>query len=128
MSVHNLKLEERPDLLEELYEPFCHNIKDEQQPGHVPYYKLPVFSWKDCLVTARYVPSRIFIGQRFDEVSRLTEKQIEAFDYLEQVVNREGVFLPMDFQVGDIQLVNNYVCLHDRNVYEDYQQESERRH
>ncbi|MBT4141420.1 MAG: hypothetical protein HOE48_26160, partial [Candidatus Latescibacteria bacterium] len=41
---------------------------------------------------------------------------------------REGVFLPMDFQVGDIQLINNYVCLHSRNAYQDYNDESERRH
>jgi len=128
MAVHNLMLEERPDLLGELYEPFYHDIKNEQQLDRAPYYRLPIFSWKDGLISTRYSRSRIFTGQRFDEVPRLTEKQIEAFDYLDQVVNREGVFLAMDFQVGDIQLVNNYVCLHGRNAYEDYQQESERRH
>jgi hypothetical protein len=114
MTVHNLMLEERPDLLEELYEPYCHDIKNEEQPGRPPYYKLPVFSWMDRLVSTRYSRSRIFSGQRFEEVPRLTDKQIEAFDYLDQVVAREGVYLSMDFQVGDIQLVNNYVCIHAR--------------
>ena len=128
MAVHNLMLEERPDLLEELYEPYCHDIKNEEQPGRPPYYKLPVFSWRDGLVSTRYSRSRIFSGQRFEEVPRLTEKQIEAFDYLDQVVAREGVYLSMDFQVGDIQLVNNYVCFHARNAYKDYELESERRH
>jgi hypothetical protein len=126
MAVHNLMFEERPDLLEELYEPYCHDIKNEEQPGRPPYYTLPIFSWLDGLVSTRY--SRIFTGQRFEEVPRLTEMQIEAFDYLDEVVGREGVFLSMDFQVGDIQLVNNYVCFHARNAYEDYELESERRH
>jgi len=128
MTVHNIMLEERPDLLEELYEPYCHDIKNEEQPGQAPYYKLPVFSWKDGHISTRYSRSRIFTGQRFDDVPRITENQRAAFDYMDQVVQREGVFLPMDFQVGDIQLVNNYVCLHSRNAYEDYQDESECRY
>ena len=128
MMAHNLMLEERPDLLEELYEPFCHDIKNEQQPDRAPYYKLPVFSWADCLVSTRWSRSRISSGQRFDDVPRLTENQKEAFEYLEQIANRDEVYLAMDFQVGDIQLVNNYVCLHARNAYVDYALESERRH
>ena len=128
MTVHNLILEERPDLLEELYHPYYHDIKNEEQPGRSPCYKLPIFSWKDGLVSTRYSRSRIQTGQRFDDVPRLTENQIAAFDYMDQVAEREGVFLAMDFQVGDIQLVNNYVCLHSRNAYEDYELETERRH
>ncbi|MBT4141270.1 MAG: TauD/TfdA family dioxygenase, partial [Candidatus Latescibacteria bacterium] len=85
MAAHNLMLEERPDLLEELYEPYCHDIKNEQQPDQAPYYKLPVFSWKAGLISTRYSRSRILSGQRFKEVPRLTEKQIAAFDYLTQV-------------------------------------------
>jgi hypothetical protein len=128
MAVHNIILEERPDLLEELYDPYCHDIKNEEQPDRTPYYKLPVFSWQDGLVSTRWSRGRIQTGQRFEEVPRLTGRQIEAFNFMEEVVEREGVFLAMDFQVGDIQLVNNYVCLHSRNAYEDYEQESERRH
>ena len=89
---------------------------------------MPVFSWKDGLISARWARGRIRSGQRFDEVPRLTKKQITAFDYLEEVVERDGVSLAMDFQVGDTQLVNNYVCFHSRNSYEDYQDEAERRH
>lgn len=128
MTVHNLMLEERPDLLDALYEPYCHDIKNEEQPDQAPYYKLPVFSWKDGLISTRYSKSRIMSGQRFEEVPRLTETQVEAFDYMDQVAEREGVALAMDFQVGDIQFVNNYVCLHSRNAYEDYELETERRH
>lgn len=128
MTVHNMMLEERPDVLDALYEPYCHDIKNEEQPGQAPYYQLPVFSWKDGLVSTRYSRSRIFTGQRFDEVPRLTDLQVEAFDYLDVVVERDGVALAMDFQVGDIQLVNNYVCFHSRNAYEDYALETERRH
>ena len=44
MTVHNLILEERPDLLEVLYQPFYLDKKDEEQPGDAPYCRLPVFS------------------------------------------------------------------------------------
>ena len=128
MTVHNLMLEECPDLLEELYEPFYHDIKNEEQPNQAPYYKLPVFSWKEGLISTRWSRSRIRTGQRFDDVPRLTEKQLEAFKALDDTVEREGVALAMDFQVGDIQFVNNYVCLHSRNAYEDYHLESEKRY
>jgi len=128
MTVHNLMLEECPDLLEELYEPFYHDTLNEEQPGQSPYYKLPVFSWRSGRVATRYSRDRILTGQRFDDVPRLTVKQIEAFDYLDELVEREGIYLAMDFQVGDIQLVNNYVCMHSRSAFEDYALESEKRH
>ena len=128
MTVHNIMFEERLDLLEELYEPFYHDIKNEEQPGRSPYYQLPVFSWKDGQVSTRWSRSRIRSGQRFDDVPRLTDTQIEAFDLLEEIVERADVFLDMDFQVGDIQFVNNYVCLHRRNANEDNEDETERRH
>jgi hypothetical protein len=128
MTVHNILLNERLDLLEVLYEPFFLDIKDEQQLGKAPYYQLPVFSWKDDQVSTRYSRSRVNTGQRHEAVPRLTDKQVEAMNYLETVLERPGVTLPMDFQVGDIQWLNNYTIYHSRNAYIDYSAPSERRH
>jgi len=128
MTVHNIMLQERPDLLEELYQPFYLDKKDEEQPGDAPYYRLPVFSWHDGLISVRYSRGRTESAPRLDGVPDLTPRQIEAMDYLDSVVEREGVFLSMDFQVGDIQWLNNYVTFHSRNAYEDYADPAERRH
>ena len=128
MTVHNIMLEERPDLLEVLYQPFHLDKKDEEQPGDAPFYRLPVFSWHNGSIATRYSRGRTETAQRFPEVPRLKEEQVEAMDYLDSVAERVGVCLAMDFQVGDIQLLNNYVTLHSRNAYEDYATRGERRH
>ncbi len=128
MTVHNIMLEERLDLLEQLYEPFYLDKKEEEQPGDKPYYRLPVFSWKDGRVFTRYSRGRTETAPRLPEVPPLSAKQLEALDYLDTTLRRPGVVLAMDFQVGDIQWLNNYVSFHSRNAYVDYANPAEKRH
>ena len=128
MTVHNIMLDERPDLLEVLYEPFFLDKKNEELPGDDPYYRLPVYSWHEGKISTRYSRGRTETGQRFADVPRLTDVQTKAMDYLDGILEREGVCLAMDFQVGDIQWLNNYVTFHARNAYEDYTIAGERRH
>ena len=128
MTLHNVMLAERPDLLRVLYEPFYLDRKGEERPGRAPCYPLSVFHAHDGMVTARYNRSFIETSQRFPEVPRHTAKQIEALDYLDALSEREDLRMEMLLEEGDIQWLNNYVVLHGRRDYEDHEQFEEKRH
>jgi alpha-ketoglutarate-dependent taurine dioxygenase len=47
---------------------------------------------------------------------------------VQEIANRPELMLSMDFQEGDIQLINNHVLLHAREAYEDYPEPGRERH
>lgn len=131
IAVHNEMMRCRPDLLRELYQPFYIDRRGElgrEDEDDKPYYAMPVLSCHRGLVTARYIRGYIMSAQRFPDVPRLTEKQIEALDMFDAIAESEGVALDFYMQPGDIQLVNNYCVLHSRTSFEDFPELERRRH
>ena len=59
---------------------------------------------------------------------RLTAAQFEAMELLESLANDPTFHLEMDFQPGDVQLLNNGRILHAREAYEDHADLDQRRH
>jgi len=131
IAVHNEIMRERPDLLEELYQPFYIDRRGElgrEDEGDDPYYAMPVFSYHKGLVSTRYIRGYIMSGQRFSDVPRLTDKQIEALDLFDSIAERDGMALDFYMEPGDMQLANNYCVLHSRTSFEDYTEIEKRRH
>ena len=54
--------------------------------------------------------------------------QTAALDLLDALAEDPAFHLEIDFQPGDIQLVNNHVLFHDRTAFEDWAQPERRRH
>lgn len=128
LAVYNRILELRPDLLEVLYQPMSWDRNGDEPSGEDPFFALPVL--KDVADS----PRMFFIGwyirdaQRHPEVPRLTEGQSEAIALIEAIANDPEVYLPMDFEPGDIQLLSNAKILHCREAYEDHLDPGRRRH
>ena len=127
-ALYNEILERRPDLTEVLYEPFAWDRNDEQSPGEDPYFEMPVFN--DIAGTPRvfYIGWYIRDAQRHPRAPRLTDQQTEAMELLESIANDPAFYLEMDFQPGDVQLLNNARILHAREAYEDHDDPAQRRH
>lgn len=123
---HNVMLERRPDLVKVLTEPFFWDRRGEVPPGKKPWYELAVFHYFDGRFNSRYGRIHIDSAQRFDEVPRLSEKQLEALDYMETLLAE--LRFDMEFRQGDIQLLHNHVILHSRTEYEDWPEPERRRH
>ncbi len=49
-------------------------------------------------------------------------------DTYEAIAMEEGMYLDMDLQPGDIQLLSNHTNLHARTEYEDHDDPAKRRH
>jgi hypothetical protein len=123
-EVHNLIQAERPDLLDVLYRGF-HNSRR----GHgeaTPSARIPVFLPGSSGVECYLLP--VTVQQATEEGHPLTPLEQEALAFVEEVANRPGVFLDMDFQVGDIQFLSNRTILHSRTDYVDFPEPQRRRH
>ena len=127
-AVYNELLRRRPDLVEVLYRPFCWDRNDEQSPGEDPFFTMPVFNDVGGVPRVFYIGWYIRDAQRHAQVPRLTAEQIEAMELLEAIAADPAFFLEMDFQPGDIQLLNNARILHSREAYEDHDDPVQRRH
>jgi alpha-ketoglutarate-dependent taurine dioxygenase len=89
---------------------------------------MPVFFDLDGSPRTFYIGWYIRDAQRHPEVPRLTPEQVEAMELLESIANDPSFSLEMDFQPGDVQLLNNARILHAREAYEDDPDPARRRH
>jgi hypothetical protein len=122
--VHNVILEERPDLLQVLYRGFHHSRRGHGQS--VASARVPVFGQGAYGIECYFLPATIH--QATEEGHPLSALEEEAMVFLENVANRPGVFLDMDFRPGDIQLLNNRTILHSRTDYVDSPEPDRKRH
>jgi len=127
-TVYNELLRRRPDLIEVLYSPFFWDRNDEQSEGEDPFFALPVYSDVNGAPRMFYIGWYIRDAQRHPQVPRLTEPQIEAMELVETIANDPAFHIEMDFQPGDVQLLNNAKILHAREAYEDADDPREQRH
>ncbi len=128
-AVHNVIFEERPDLLEVLYQPFNLDWRGEEPAGEQPWYTSPMFSLCDGKVTSRVTSRQYFTSvTRYGEELGLTDAQREALDFVQEVSNRPELRLSMMMEEGDMQFLNNHSILHARTEFEDYEEEDLKRH
>jgi hypothetical protein len=129
LTLHNVLRDERPDLLEALYGTFHLDWRGEEPAGKRPWYSIPMFSARDGKVTSRICNRSYYeSAARFGEQYRPTDLQREALDKVQEIANRPELMLSMDFQEGDIQLLNNHITMHGRDAFEDRDDPGRQRH
>ena len=128
VAVHNEILRTRPDLLEVLYQPFHIDHRGEELDGAEPYYAAPIFAAHKGRFFARFGMKYVESAQRFPQVPRLTEAQIEAMQLFHDLAMSDEFRLDMEFRQGDMQFLNNHLIVHSRTDYEDYPEPERRRH
>jgi hypothetical protein len=125
MRIYNEMLARTPWYLGVLYRPFAIDLRGEERPGEPPVYYRPVFSFHGGVLSCGCNYTYIRDGQaKIGEP--LTPLEIEALDTFYAIA--EEHVLAMDLLPGDLQFVNNYVLLHDRSGYEDFEEPDRKRH
>jgi hypothetical protein len=125
MRIYNEMLARTPHLIEVLSRPFAIDMRGEERPGEPPVYYRPVFSECDGRLSCGCNYTYIRDGQK--KIGQpLTAIEIEALDTFYAIA--EEHVLSMDLEPGDLQFVNNYVLLHDRSGYDDYEEPDRKRH
>lgn len=128
VAIHNAIQAARPDLLRVLYRPFYIDRRNEIPEGAEPYYAMPIYTYHDGRLMAWLQPGYTASAQRFPEVPRFTELQMEAMKLIETLADDPRFRLNMGFRRGDMQFLNNHVILHSRTEFEDYPELERRRH
>lgn len=129
LTIHNIMLVERPDLLGHLYNGFHHHRFGEQPQGEplVTRERIPIFSVTDGVPSVIFI--RGYINLAVDEGHvTLSDGELEALNYMEEVSNRPGVRLNFLMEPGDLLFVNNCLILHTRTAFEDSDNPNLRRH
>lgn len=128
LAVHNVILQERPDYLEALYQPYNIDWHGEEPAGAQPWYTMPMFSAVDGIVSSR-ITSRRFIHSVTRHGAQLAASpaMLEAIEFAQEVAKRPELRLSMMFEPGDMQFINNLTTLHGRSEFEDFAEEDRKR-
>lgn len=127
-TVYNQILERRPDLVDELFRPFPFDRNEEQAPGEPPYFQIPLAWFGADRFSMFYIGWYIRDSQRHSEAPRLSERQVELIDLIDEIAEDPLNHLEMTFERGDLQLAKNAALLHSRHEYVDHAEPERRRH
>ncbi len=129
VTLHTEILHRRPDLWEQLFNPFPTDRRGEVPPGMLPWFELPVFNWHagelSTIFSGQYIRSA---QENFPQARRLTAAEHEALDMLDALTNDPELNLTIEFRPGDMQFVHNHQILHSRTDFEDWPELEKRRH
>lgn len=126
VTAYNRLLAERPDLIASLMMDFYKTRYGEEEEGETPYYKTPIFAFVDGYFSALGYSKGFDLAQGLPGVPPFTEKQKEAKPVYLRLVEECSIDMP--FRKGDIQFLNNYVIVHARHTFEDWNEIGRRRH
>jgi hypothetical protein len=126
MAIYNALLARRPDLVETLMQPFFRDRRGEIPAGKKPYYEMPVFMFSAGRLITNFQGTYIFSSQRFPELPRLTDKQLEALHTFKDLADE--LSFQYRYEPGDVQFLHNHVVLHSRSAFEDSTNPAEKRH
>jgi alpha-ketoglutarate-dependent taurine dioxygenase len=126
-TVYNLLLEEFPDVIPRLYEPFYYDRQMEHPPDDQRWSFKPVFESDGKRLFANFNPRRVehgyeMLGEEMDASSRA------AIQALQQVSERSGLGKSFEFGRGQVQIVNNKRLAHRRTAFRDWPEPGRRRH
>jgi alpha-ketoglutarate-dependent taurine dioxygenase len=128
-TIFNRILEKRPDLLAPLFEGFYYDLKGEGRPGtgELSDHKIPFFSDHEGNLSCRYV--RNAIEPAFAKSGEpKTELQEEALNLVDKLADSAELCFEMQFESGDMQLLNNHVIVHSRTEFDDFEEDDRKRH
>lgn len=126
-ALYNRFLDTCPDLLEPLYKGFHLDLigkgRTEKELSH---HRIPVFSYWGGKLSCRYNKGQIEHGANKAH-GGLSAQEQEAVDYFRELSMHPDFRLEMNFQPGDIQILNNRTTLHSRTAFDDYEDPDQRR-
>jgi len=127
-TIHNQLLQERPDLLERLYQPFWFDRQHEHAPDDPQHANSwPVFRYDGKAIATRFSMRLILgghdvAGESIDDLGR------EAVEFVAATLDRPGMCRDFQFEPGQIQILNNRKLGHRRTAFKDWPEPERRRH
>ncbi len=115
------------DLAEIAHQDFYFSRQQEETEDETPAYGQPLFDTCDGRIFGKWNRNRVQSAQNIDGVPRLTDRQRETMDKMDEILSRPDVMFTMYLAPGDMQVINNHVLLHSRTDFEDFEEPQRRR-
>lgn len=128
VAVFNELLSREPALAERLFSPVSLDIRDKEVNEAGSHLPIQPCCFADGKLRTFYHADYFRSVVRHADVPALTALEQALFDSYEAIASEPGMFLDMDLQPGDIQLLSNHSNLHARTRYEDFEDPELRRH
>jgi len=123
--IYNEIAQAHPEYLGPLFNGYiCINV---EEGGDLSTYRMPVFSDKDGVISARILRNTVETARRMGH-AKYNELETAALARLDELANREDMRLDMMLKRGDMQFINNYTTLHARTEFEDFPDSKLKRH
>lgn len=120
-AIYNQILSQYPEYLGLYYKTYYYAHLGKQRPT-----PSPLFSYYQGKLSCRYLRQYIELGHEMLE-HPLSYVEIKALDIFDDIMLREDMRVNMMLEPGDMQFANNYIVLHSRNSFEDYEDADQRR-
>ena len=104
-TVYNLLLEEFPEYLPRLYQPFYYDRQGEHAPDDLRWSYKPVFESDGDRINAYFNPRRVEHGYELRGLE-MDDETRRAINALQRVSERSGLGKDFIFERGQIQIVN----------------------
>lgn len=128
MSMFNTMLEERPDLVEVLMQPFLYKRHNVDTGNEQAYIEQPVFSIYEGHFASNLLRVLIDRAYAMPDTPDMTDLQREALDMMEQLAARDSLHARFRQSPGDMLFLNNFVTLHRRTEFTDHEETERKRH
>ncbi|MBL4739768.1 MAG: TauD/TfdA family dioxygenase [Sneathiella sp.] len=128
VSVFNELVKRRPELAERLFEPVLLDIRNEKASKSFRHISVIPCRYDNNILRTFYHADYFRSVTRHDDVAPFAMLEQELFDTYEEIAADPNLYLDMDLEPGDIQLLSNHTNLHARTDYVDYEEEAEKRH
>ncbi len=128
VSVFNELVRRHPDLAPRLFEPFALDIRDREVNEAGSTLPIPPCRYAGGVLRTFYHADYFRSAMRHDDVPPLTPLERELLDTYEAIAMEPGMYVDMDLQPGDIQLLSNHTNLHARTAYKDHPNPTQKRH
>ncbi|WP_169544198.1 TauD/TfdA family dioxygenase [Sneathiella aquimaris] len=128
VTVFNRLLESRPDLAALLFESRPLDIRNESKSGARSHIRVTPCAYAKGRLSTFYHADYFRSVVRHADVPAFSEIDQQLLDYYERIAADPALYLDMDLEPGDIQLLSNHTNLHARTDYIDQDDPAERRH
>lgn len=128
VTVFNELISRRPDLAQRLFAPVQLDIRDKEVDAAGSTLPIQPCCYDGEKLRTFYHADYFRSVTRHADIPYLSDLEQELFDTYEAIAAEPGMYLDMDLEPGDIQLLSNHTNLHARTEYVDFEDPGQRRH
>ena len=128
IAIHNHLVENEPELIKYLYEPFYYRRHNVDTGNELPYCRQPIFSVTEGKFACNLLRVLIDRAYAMPELPDMSEEQKKALDAIEETASLTEMHFNFRQRPGDILFLNNWTTLHRRSEFIDFPDPEKKRH